>query len=138
MNMRNEYKYKKVLNIYSKKVFTEVANNCGFDLVSNKQKLPDRHFYMEIDYSHKHIHLRCDVYQREDIQIIFHFVLSIDGKDVSEWYMFVNCFSDEFHFPINDIYTLDEYRALARCIQRDFRREIARTTNKLRSKIIGE
>lgn len=136
--MRNEYKYKKVLNIYSKKVFTEVANNCGFDLVSNKQKLPDRHFYMEIDDSHKRVHLRCDVYQREEIQIIFHFVLSVDENDVSEWYMFVKCFSDEFHFPINAIYTLDEYRALATYIQRDFRREIARTTNKLRSKIIKE
>ena len=136
--MRNEYKYKKVLNIYSKKVFTEIANNCGFNLVSNKQKLPDRHFYMEVDDSQKRIHLRCDAYQREEIQIIFHFVLSVDEKDVSEWYMFVKCFSDEFHFPINAIYTLDEYRALATYIQRDFRREIARTTNKLRSKIIKE
>jgi hypothetical protein len=136
--MRNEYKYKKVLNIYSKKVFAEVANNCGFNLVSNKQKLPDRHFYMEVDDSYKRVNLRCDVYQREDIQIIFHFVLSVDGKDVSEWYMFVKCFSDEFHYPINSIYTLDDYRALATYIQRDFRREIVRATNKLRSKIIKE
>ena len=136
--MREAYKYKKVLNIYSKKVFTEVANNCGFNLISNKQKLPDRHFYMEIDDAYKRVNLRCDVYQREDIQIIFHFVLSVDDKDVSEWYMFVKCFSDELHYPLNAIYTIDEYRALAVNIQRDFRREIVRATNKLRDKMIKE